>query len=275
MLRTVFLIAFVLIELPAASQTIRSALDLNEAMDYKARRPAKIVEKDTFYYESGREINSSIKVFDDAGMLATEERYNDEAKLIARFTYTNDTVNQLKLSRSYEKWNQFGYSKETAFYVYNVSHFLVRVVEREGNGNTIRDSKLTCNEKGHPISLFLYDGNGGYYGKELATYLYDRNKLVRTFVDNSDRIVSSDTVKISLKNASLFPGSDETYNAYGDPLSWTTRKYNGRESTYEAEYNYDGFGNCTDEIIYKVVIKRNGSTKRKTDKIFRKEFTYH
>jgi hypothetical protein len=258
----------------ANSQNIYSALQLNQNREYKTKKPKKIVETNTFYNTSGTQVDKNVKTFDEAGMLLIEERYNESGSLKARLIYTNDTINRLKLTRSFERWNQFGFSKETAFYNYDTNHFLTSTTDKDANGNILRQSDLVCNDKGHPIQLSLFDGNGNSFGKEIATYLYDINKVVTSVVSNDGRTLSSDTIKISFKTTSSFPNDRETYNANGDLVNWTSRNFKGEETIYEEEYSYDSFGNCIESRIYKVIIKRNGNKKRDIDRIFKKGFTY-
>ena len=258
----------------ANSQNIYSALQLNQEREYKTKKPKKIVETNTFYNTSGTQVDKNIKIFDEAGMLLVEERYDESGTLKARLTYTNDTTNRHKLTRTFERWNQFGFSKETAFYNYDSNHFLTSTTDKDANGNILRQSDLVCNDKGHPIQLSLFDGNGNSFEKEIATYLYDINKVAISVVFDDGKTLSSDTIKISFKTASLFPNDGETYNANGDLVNWTSRNFKGEETIYEEEYIYDGFGNCLESRIYKVTIKRNGNKRRDIDRIFKKDFTY-
>jgi len=258
----------------ANSQNIYTALQLNQDGEYKTKKPKKIVEINTFYNTSGKQVDKNVKTFDNAGMLLMEERYDDNGALKARLTYTNDTMNRLKLTRTFERWNQFGFSKETAFYNYDTNHFLISTTDKDANGNILRQSDLVCNDKGHPIQLSLFDGNGNSFGKEIATYLYDINKAVTSVVSNDGRTLSSDTIKISFKTASLFPNDSEIYNANGDLVNWTSKNFKGAETIYEEEYAYDNFGNCEEERIYKVTVKGNGKRKREIDRVFKKEYTY-
>jgi len=258
----------------ANSQNIYSALQLNQDREYKTKKPKKIVETTTFYNTSGKQVDKNVKTFDDAGMLLMEERYDDNGTLKARLTYTNDTINRLKLTRIFERWNQFGFSKETAFYNYDTNRFLISTTDKDANGNILRQSDLVCNDKGHPIELSLFDGNGNSFGKELAIYLYDINKVVTSVVSNDGRTLSSDTIKISFKSASAFPNDREVYNTNGDLVNWTSKNFKGTETIFEVEYTYDSFGNCTEERIYNVTVKGNGKRKKDIDRIFKKEYTY-
>ncbi len=258
----------------ANSQNIYSALQLNQNREYKTKKPKKIDETNTFYNTSGTQVDKNVKTFNEAGMLLIEERYDEGGTLKARLTYTNDTTNRLKQTRTFERWNQFDFSKETAFYNYDTNHFLISTIDKDARGNILRQSDLVCNDKGHPLQLALFDGNGNSFGKEIATYLYSINKVVTSVVSNDGRTLSSDTIKISFKTANLFPNDRETYNANGDLVNWTNRNFKGEETIYEEEYNYDSFGNCIENRIYKVTIKRNGNKKRDINRIFKKDFTY-
>jgi hypothetical protein len=251
------------------SQNIFTALQLNQERKYNTIRPKKIVETNTFYNSTGKQVDKNIEVFDEAGMLLTEERYDENGNLKARLTYANDTVNRLKLSRLFERWTQLGYSKETAFY-----NFLTGTTDKDASGNIIHQTNLVCNKKGHPLELSLFDGSGKSFGKEIATYFYDKNKVATAVVANDGRVLSHDTLKISFINAGKYPGDKEIYNINGDLTNGTTKNLNGTETIFEEEYTYDNFGNCTENKIYKVTVKRNGKRKRKIDRIFRKEYSY-
>ncbi|MFL5742930.1 MAG: hypothetical protein ACJ75B_22110 [Flavisolibacter sp.] len=207
-------------------------------------------------------------------MLFTEERFDESGTLKARLTYTNDTANKLKLTRTFERWTQLGYSKETAFYTYDSNHHLIGITDKDSNGNVIRQTDLILDEKGYPIQLALFNGNGDSFGKEIASYLYDRNTAVTSVVANDQRILSTDTIKISFINASMFPGNKETYNSNGDLTNWARRNLNGSETIFEEEYLYDSFGNCIENSIYKVTLKGNGKRKREIDRVFKKQYTY-
>ncbi|MFN4314806.1 MAG: hypothetical protein ACK4E0_10965 [Chitinophagaceae bacterium] len=274
MRRLTILFLLILLSGLVRSQNIFSALQLNAEREYKTKRPKKIIETNMFFNSSGKQVDKNIKTFDEAGMLLTEERYDDKGTLKARLTYTNDTVHRIKLARVFERWTQFGYSKETAFYSYDTNFILIGTTDKDANGNIVRQTNLVCNEKGHPIELSLFDGNGNSFGKETATYLYDKNKVVTYVVSNDGRVLSTDTVKISFIQASKFPGEKEVYNVSGDLTRWTGRSLNGAETIFEEEYTYDSFGNCTEKRIFRVTVKGNGKRKREKDRVFKKEYSY-
>jgi hypothetical protein len=256
------------------SQSIYSALQLNAELEYKTKRPKKIVETNIFFNTSGKQIDKNIKTFNDAGMLLTEERYDESGTLKVKLTYTNDTVHRIKLTSVFEIWASFGYSKEATSYTYDSNFFLTGITTKDPNGNILRQTNLVCNEKGHPVVLFLFDGKGNAFGKETGKYLYDRNRVVTSVVSNDGRTLTSDTIKISFKDASKFPSVNEVYNANGDLTKWTSKNLNGSGTIYEKEYIYDSFGNCTENQFFKVVVKGNGKRKREKDRVFKKEYSY-
>ena len=265
---------FMLLCATTKSQSIYSALHLNEERAYKTIRPRKIIETKLFYNSSGKQEEKNIELFDPAGMLLTEERYDADGKLTARLTYSNDTIQRLKLSRVFEQWMSIGYRKETAFYTYDARHFLIGITDKDAGGNLIRETTILCNDKGQPLDLAVSDGKGGGFGKETATYLYDKNKAVTSVFANDGSALSSDTITISFIHASDFPGSNETYNSHGDATSYMSKSVDGKGTLFEVEYTYDNLGNCTEEKIFKVKVKGNGSRKREIDRIFKKEYFY-
>lgn len=274
MLRLIILFCLTFLSGVGSSQNIYSALQLNENKDYKTARPKKIVEMNTFYNSSGKQADKNVKTFDEVGMLLTEERFDENGNLEAKLTYTNDTANRLKLTRIFERWTKLGYSKETAFYTYDSNHNLTGLTDKDPNGNIILQTNLVINEKGHPIELALFDGNGNSFGKENASYLYDKNRAITSVIANDGSVLSTDTIKISVLKASTFPSDGETYNLNGDLTKWKRKNLNGTVTEFEEEYSYDSFGNCTENRIYKVVTKGNGKRKRELDRVFKKQYTY-
>ena len=256
------------------AQNIFTALHLNENREYKTAKPKKIIEMNTFYNPGGKQVDKNVKTFDAAGMILTEERFDQTGNLKARLTYSNDTAKKLTLTRTMERWTPSGYSKETACYTYNGNNHLVGITDKDANGNIIRQTNLLINEKGHPIELVVLDQNGNSFGKETASYLYDKNKVITSVVANNGKIISTDTFKLSFVNAHLFPDNGETYNAHGDIISSVRRNINGTNKITAHEYLYDNFGNCVENKIYTVNARGNGKQKREIDRIFRKQYTY-
>jgi len=260
----------------AISQSIDTALHLNQEREYKTKKPKRIVETITFYDTNGKKTEKNIKTFDEAGMLLTEERYDENGERTARLININDTVNRLKLCRRFERWNSSGHSKETTDYAYDTNNFLVSMTDKNANGQITFISKVLCNTKGNPIELLLFDGSGNSYGKEIATYFYDKNQVTTSVIASEGKTLSNSTRKINYEKAYLFPNDLEVYNDKGDLIIVKTIDQDGLKinKISEEEYSYDNFGNCTEERAYKVTVKKNGKEKRTIDKIFKKEYTY-
>jgi len=238
-----------------------------------------IVETKTFYSSTDQRTEKCVMAFDGAGMLLTEERFDESGNRTARLTHKNDTVNQRCLETVFERWGKTGYGQETTRYTYDANHTLIRVTDLDPRGSIMRISQITNNEKGHPVSLLLTDAGGNPFGKETGTYLYERNSVVNTVFDNDDNKLSADTMVISLKDAHLHPAADAVYNEQGDLVKWTSKQSSGAKDFYEAEYVYDAFGNCTDEVIYKVEVKEtksaaNAKPKKKRERRFERQYTY-
>jgi hypothetical protein len=270
MQRSISLLLLVLTAGVVKGQNIYSALQLNEETAYKVKRPKQIAETKTFYGQEGQKIEKSVKVFDAAGMLLTEERFDENGKRTARVTLKNDAVNRRCLERTFERWGKTGNDLETTIYSYDASHFLIGVTDKDAKGAIMLISKITNDEKGHPVELSLTDGQGTPIGKETATYFYDRNSVVTTVLDGDGNKVSTDTMKISLKDARLHPEGGSTYNEQGDATKWA----HGANDLYEAEYLYDASGNCIDEVIYKVEVKGAAKPKKKRERRFERQYTY-
>jgi hypothetical protein len=257
------------------SQNIYSALHLNEEREYKTKRPKKIIKTNIFYNSSGKQTLKEVQSFDESGMFLNAERFDEDGSRTVMITHTNDTINRIVLSSTFENWTKFGHSKELTTYVYVSNKFLIRILTINDNGNILRRTEIKNNDKGHPIEMVVFNESGNSFGKETATYLYDINRVATSVISNDGRILSSDTtMKISFINARLFPISTETYNANGDLINWTSKNFKGEITIYEEEYVYDSFGNCTENRIYKVTVKENGKRKREIDRIFKKEYIY-
>jgi hypothetical protein len=256
------------------AQNIYTALRLNTEKEYKTKMPKKIIETNTFYNSSGKKVDKNIKKLDLAGMIISEERFDEDGKLIARLTYSNDTTKRLKLSRTFERWSALGYQKETTFYTYDTNKCLIRSTDVDARGNIFQVSELSCNQNGYPIELLLYY-QGNYMGSERANYIYAQNKVaVAVFSSNQSNALSMDTLTINFNQSNLYPTEDTKYNENGDLIAWERKYKDGSIQLIEEEYVYDKYGNIIENIIYLVVVKKNGKKKKNIDRIFRKEYEY-
>lgn len=243
------------------AQNIYTALRLNRSKEYETKKPTVIEEENIFYDKSGKKVKKSIKEFDSSGMLLVEQRFDEENNLTEKLTYLNDTINKIKLSRTIGRWDRFGSSIKTAYYSYNATKQLIETVDKDEKGNVIWISKLTVNNEGYPTELSLFDGRGNSYGKEVAEYLYSDNKVVTTVLNNNGRVITTDTLKYNFNQA---PEAKKTIDRQ------TSRSKTGEITVYEYERDFDEYGNCLEERIYKI----DNKGKRKPDRVFKKKYTY-
>jgi hypothetical protein len=278
MKKIIYILVLILVTGRSEAQrlTFIDALQLNEELDYRTKRPSKIVETNISYSIIMKEIRDKIiKIFDKAGLLSTFEFYGDNDSLIARVSYSNDTLNRLKLSRVYEVWGRNGLMKETSTYSYDSRNFLTGNLDLDRNGNFIRKTTIICNEKGNPIEVSLLDINNKLIAKETATYFYSRNKVFRSVVMSDIPVINNkDSLKISIKYESKYPSDYEVYNNYGDKIKWKENSDIDRKMYYEREFNYDNYGNWIDSKIYLVRFRKNGELYKELKSIINREITY-
>jgi hypothetical protein len=257
------------------AQSIYSALHLNDDDYYKYGKPVKITERRTYHSQSGNvSVESNIKQFDDAGMLTTEERYDEDGKLKARLFYANDTTRKLKLSRMIERWARFpAYHQETATYSYNEKGFLVTTVDSSNRG-IAQITKTTPDERGNPVELYIFNSAGDSMGKETAAYDYEANQVITTVFANDGRQISTNSNKIRFGATAKALADSSKYNQYGDLLSYTSENFNGTKIFYECEYKYDKTGNYTEMKEYIVTGNTPGKKKRKLSSLIEREITY-
>lgn len=268
-------VLLLLLSAAANAQNVYSALHFKENRDYKTTIPKKINATNIFYGQHGKDTKKEILVFDAAGMPLTEERYDKDGILNTKFSYTNDTTLKLRIADIVETWHPaMGQQVAYRYYTYDSNNALIAIIEKNAAGMVTGQTKMTCNEKGLPVELTTYSGNGQPFGTETAHYFYDQNKAVTAVLSNDGAILSTDTMKISFVDAHLYPEADEAYNAQGDLIRYTSKNLNGTVNYYECEYEYDTHGNCSEKRIYLITKRKDKSDKRKADRVFKKEYTY-
>jgi len=238
-------------------QNIYSALQHNRDEAIKEKVPTEVIEENIFYNSSGKEVKKNKKKLNSRKKVLTEERYSQDGKLEARLTYTYDSSGLHSLTRKFERWTNFGYTSETAFYEYDSNWYLIKVIDKTDKGKIIQETVLTNNDKGNPTRLELFDGNGNIYGTELATYDYSLNKAYTQVQDSRGNPLSRDTLTIKFE---IREEGSSKYNDKGDVVE---------SSKYFYEYEYDEFGNWTTMKILK-----NVKGKKKNDRVFKRKLKY-
>lgn len=274
MIKVSLLIVLLVTAHTGSAQNIFSALHLNENRDYKTARPKTIIETNIFHGPSGETQQRHIKSFDDAGMLVSVQHFDKDNKLSGKATYINDTVHRIVLSSAHERKDRYSVTKSTTEYFYDSSHFLVRIRNKNAFGIATMTTSIVNNEKGLPVEMTVTDQAGQPFGKETASYDYNRNLAFTAVYSNDGRKLSGDSIKISFNNAFQFPDNTTQFNEQGDMIASQSSNLNGTVTNYEYEYKYDQFGNCLEQKIYKVTARPNGKKKKEVDRIFKKEYFY-
>lgn len=274
MSKFIVFVFLIFISIAAKAQNIYSALHLNDERAYKTKRPVNIVKTNTFYNSSGKEIHKETDVFDESGMLLMEERFDETGNRTVRMVLVNDTSNRIISAQTFERWTDYGYSKQITSYGYDDKKFLVGITTKDAAGNLITHTQIKNNDKGHPVEMIIFDSYGNPFGKEIATYLYETNQYITSVISNEGAVLSTDTSRLNFRNAFQFPTATSSFNDHGDETKWVSKALNGKETLYEADYTYDQYGNCTEERIYKVKYKSDGKSKRAIERIFKKEYKY-
>lgn len=261
--------------LRGAAQNIYTVLHLNESMDYKARRPRRIIERDKFFYSpDSPDFEKIVKTYDDAGMLIRVESYNRFGDLTARRRLGNDTTRRLILADTTERWTALGYQEETAAYNYDDAGYLTRITDKDGYDKITDTYALTNNDRGNPISMTGYGPGGQVLGRETGEYRYDVNRVYVRVFSTDGRLLSTDTLKISLRDASLHPAPGEQFNDQGDITHSVNIRLDGTVESFQEEYVYDPYGNCTLEKIYRASQADEGRLRLRLEQEFRRTYVY-
>ncbi|HEX6914831.1 MAG TPA: hypothetical protein VF145_06300 [Chitinophagaceae bacterium] len=263
-------LTLMLASLALQAQSILNVLRLNEEMDYQTRRPRSIRLTEITYNSSGKTTRTAVKLFDEAGMVIMEDRYDNEGNVAAKLSYRNDTLRRLILSSSFERLYSWGATLEESTYSYDQNNCLVSMVTRDINGSVLLHLTFTCNEKGYPAEMTPVNVQGMSYGKETATYDYENNRVYTSFISTKGKVLSSDTGFISLTKRTDSLNLDK----HGKVIKSFRRLQDGTTVEYEYEYSYDKYGNCLEERAYVISSTANGKPKRKLSRVLRREYSY-
>lgn len=252
-------------------QNIYSAIHLNDRENINNERVEKIIETNIFYNQSGKEVNKNIKYLNVNNRCVREDRFKNE-ELIARLFFEYDSISNLEISRTLERWNKImGYSKEKAKYIYNKQNHLVKIEDVNGNNVMFRETRIIPNEKGHPTSMKVFNGKGEQFlGEEKAEYIYTQNKYISINYDLQGNEITRDTAIIDFRENYKFEDSKRGYNDKGDLIKSTrsTKEY------FEYEYKYDERGNWKSQKAYKVKLNRREKGRRKLVRKYERRIDY-
>ncbi len=255
----------------ANGQNIYSAIHLNDKEKVNIEIAEKIIETNTFYNQSGKQVKKNIKYLNANNQCLREDRFEDE-ELIARLTYSYDSITNLVTSRTFERWNKIiGYTKEKANYIYNYQNHLVRIEDVNANNFKFRETKIIPNKKGHPISMKVFNGNEEQFsGEEQAEYIYNQNQYISIKLDLERMELSRDTAILDFNENHKFNDPRWEYNETGDLI----KSIRNSTEYFIYEYKYDNFGNWKSQKIYKVKLNKRGKWKKKLDRKFQRKIEY-
>lgn len=269
MLKSLTLILLTLFTINTNAQSIYSSLHLNDENYFKTKKPKNITK--TSMYNGIT--TTSVQGFDDAGMLLTEQRFDENNNLTARLIYVNDTTKHIILSIQLEQRGVTIHSISTSYFKYDTNDFLVGIEEKK-NERTVRNTTIKNNDKGNPVELSVQEANGATNGKEYAIYNYSKNQAIISVANYYGKIISNDTITVSFKNAFKFKNADETYNDEGDPVTYNNKNPDGTYSKYFDEYKYDIYGNCIAENVYLITTNKHGKTRRSLERSYTWKYLY-
>lgn len=257
------------------AQNIYTVLHLNESMDYKSRRPRRIIERDkVFHSPDSPDFEKIVKTYDAAGMLTRVEYYNRSGDLTGRRRLGNDTTRRLILADTTERWTALGYQEETAAYAYDSAGYLTGISDKDGYDKIIDTYALINNDRGNPVSVTGYGPGGQVLGRQTGDYRYDANRVYVRVFSADGRLLSTDTLKISLRDASLHPAVGEQFNEQGDITHSISIRLDGAVDSFQEEYTYDPYGNCTLEKVYRVSQADDGRLRLRLEREFRRTYVY-
>lgn len=236
------LIIIIIFNSKIQSQSIYSALRHDDKLDLKDNIQVEEIVTDIIFYNTNSiENQKEITIVNSKNKLVREDRYNDQSKIAQKLTFSYDSTQTKSLSRKHEKWHPLlGYSSETAFYEYDPSDFLIKIIDKNKDGKIFRETSITNDDKGNPIELKLKENNNFDYGMETAEYDYENNVVEIKVLDEHGNILSSNKMKIDFSIKS----KDDVVNDSGDYI---------KSDGYEFDYKYDKKGNWIKQIRYKVV----------------------
>lgn len=249
-----YILPFIFILIPSIffSQSISSALHINDAYDIGKKRPIKKIESKTVFYNvNSTEKRKEIIFLNRQFRVTKEERYNEDNELIFKreVDFKADTL-EIK-SITTRKIPLFGNEITTTHYIYDNNNFLIGTEKYNTKNQLIEVVTIENNDKGNPISLVI---NNGEFGSEKATYDYKNNSYSSFVYNTKGELVSS-----SLYNTLNYqkPTNENIFNEYGDMVS---------SQMFLFEYKYDEYGNWIKQTRYKKVGSKkilNAEFKRK------------
>ena len=247
------------------SQNVSYVLYINEEFRYNGEKPSKIIESDWKIYSDGPAEHTTIYVFDTAGRILTEERFHENGTLARRETYNWDHKKNRLTSLILEWQNNYVSTWIHRWYQYDSSGCLTGSLDKNAKRETTGSVFFKVNAQCDPVEALQFDAANELIEKETLEYLYKENKAIRRQFDNTDKLLNTDILEISLANAYLFPSYQKVYNKQGDIVgSINIKKFSNQIFKNEYEYQYDSRGNWIAVKIYYSDLKKNRQWTKRT-----------
>lgn len=239
-MRKLVLLALIFVNLNVYSQSILTALNFGKTDNFNSDKlVAETITNITFYNLKGIEKVKNITQFNNQNKVLLELRYDENNVLKQRLTRIYDSTGVRNIARKFENWHPLiGHTMEVTSYEYDINGFLTKVIDKNQNGNNIRQTNIVNNEKGHPIELTGLVRNL-IIGKETAVYDYDKNEVSISYFNSLGELLSSQITKIESTKGE----NGDIINERGDII---------QSSKYKVEIKYDKFGNWVRKVFFDV-----------------------
>lgn len=270
-----FLFSLLSLTQTSDGQSIFSVLHLNEERDVTQGTPKSITDSKIFYNSNGNERKKEYTEYDQSGLPISKVFLDENGNITSRVDYKYDTTKRIILESKLTEINvRFPTNRVRTVYQYETSKNPIRIQYLNSQGNVLSEVLLKNDSSGLPIELQLFEPAGNLIGIEIASYIPADNKAIVSIANNKGNILSTDTMKISFKNAHKFNDPHIKYNEKGEVTYSESQWPNGSIHYKEYEYTYDQIGNWTDQKAFEVTYKSNGKKKRDIKYHFKREIIY-
>jgi hypothetical protein len=274
MTRVGIIIFFLLCSFRMKSQTIVWVLNLNEKHEYKGGKPKKIIDSTAYNISTNVQKTTTIKYFDDAGLLSYSEYEHITGGYTVITKYLYDTLSHRVLAHHIEHKGHPASNRSSINFEYDEKQHVKRIVHKDSAERITQITNMLSNEKGHPVQLVQIDSNGVQFWKEIAVYDYAKNRVHITAYSANGNVAFANSFPISFKDASKFPDDkgEYKYNEHGEVIAYPG-KMNGVAANFEVDRIYDKRGY---PVVYKIyeVITPNGKKERVLVTVNKLEYFY-
>jgi hypothetical protein len=182
------------------------------------------------------------KLLNARNQIIVDERNDGKGNFLARYTFTYDSLTGLKTSQKKEFGKNSGeININIDKFEYDANRRLVTVIRLDKSERIFEIVRLTNNEKGHPITLEQFTGDGHRTGSERVTYSYEDNTATFDQMDSQGNPFNSGSITIDYEIEKQKPKPGFEYDLHGNLIKFP----NGYR-----EIQYDRYGNWTSIKTY-------------------------